>query len=201
VNVPPCADDPGLHLFLSFGCSGGDGDAMTESGGATDVGGTSQPTTTGSPDGAPVVMELLSNAPGLTENEGIILTAIVVDPEGLDTIVGGKLTSEDGSAFYGAFAHIGGGTFQLALVWQMIGQTEKIQFMGTSKVRVFKADFFDVDGNHGYRTIEIQLNCADGDACASKCVSLADDRDNCGACGKVCQEGYSCMGGDCSYGY
>lgn len=193
LSIPTC-----LHLFLSFACSGGDGDAMTDSGSETAGGGTSEPTT-GSPAGAPVVMELLSNASGLTENEGIIVTAIVVDPDGLDTIVGGKLTSEDGTAFYGAFAHIGGGTFQLALTWPMIGQTEKIQFMGTSKIRVFKADFFDVDGNHGYRTIEIQLNCADGAACDNQCVSLEDDDDNCGVCGNVCKDNYSCSNGDCSY--
>jgi hypothetical protein len=194
LSIPAC-----LHLFLSFACSPGDGDGLTESSDGTD-GATSMPTT-GAPAGAPVVMEFLSNAPGLTENEAIILTAIVVDPDGLDTIVGGKLTSEDGSAFYGAFAHIGGGTFQIALAWQMIGQTEKIEFMGAAQSRVFKADFFDVDGNHGHRTLEIQLTCKNGGACASKCVYLSEDDNNCGMCGKVCDEGYSCKSGKCSYGY
>lgn len=168
---------------------------MTESGGATDVGGTSEPTT-GSAAGAPVVKELLSNAPGLSENQGIVFTAIVIDPDGLDTIVGGKLTSADGSAFYGAFANIGGGTFQIALAWQMIGQTEKIQFTGTTKARVFKADFFDIDGNHGYRTLEIQLNCADGAVCDNRCVSLESNTENCGSCGKVCANSY-CIDGAC----
>lgn len=190
--IPAC-----LPLFLSFACSGSDGETTTESTGTNDDS-TAEPTTA-SPSGAPVVMELLSNAPGLTENEGIVLTAVVVDPDGLDTIVGGKLTSEDGSAFYGAFAHIGGGTFQIAITWAMIGQTEKIEFLGPAQQRLFKADFFDVDGNHGYRTLELSLTCKNGGACASQCVYISEDTENCGKCGNVCMEGFKCIGGDCYY--
>ncbi len=201
MHRPSFSIPAGLPLLLCFACPGtndGETEAATA---ATEVVVDSDTPTTSSPAGAPVVMELLANTAMITESEPITFTAIVVDPDGLDTIVGGKLTTEDGSGFYGAFAHIGGGTFQIVLTFELIGQSSKIEFVGPEQARVFKADFVDVDGNHGAATIEIKLSCASQAACASKCVDLSDDDDNCGQCGKVCDpDAYlQCKDGMCGY--
>ncbi|MBK7827524.1 hypothetical protein [Nannocystis sp.] len=193
-----------MPLLLSFACAGpADGSTDgTSSGdtGSTDTGGDT-PTTTGAPSGAPMVMELLASAPSLTENEAIILTAIVVDPDGLDTIVAGKLTSEDGSVYYGAFAHMGGGTYQLPLSWEQLGMAEKIDFNGYEQMRVLKADFQDIDGNHGERTIAIKLTCDTPGACDGTCTDLLEDDHNCGQCGETCLDFmYGCKNGECTIG-
>jgi len=203
---------PCIPLLLSFACSGPDDggtSADTTSDGDTSAGITDsgdEPTTTmGSPAGAPMVMEMLANTTNITKGEPITFTAIVIDPDGLDTIVGGKLMTEDGTGFYGAFAHIGGGTFQILLTWELIGQTSTIEFKGASQVRVFLADFIDVDGNHGTKTIEITLGCDSGAACDSKCVDLMVDDFNCGICGRACDpydyEASDCNDGECGFSY
>lgn len=205
MHRPTFSIPAGLPLLLCFawpGCNDGETDTSAVTDPSTDPAtGDEPPTTTNSPTGAPVVMELLTNKPTLTEGEPITFTAIVVDPDGLDTIVSGKLTTEDGGGFYGAFAHIGGGTFQIVLTFELIGETSKIEFKGPEQPRVFKAEFADIDGNVGSRTVEIKLSCASNAACASQCVELDDDTDHCGVCGNKCVEGYSCINGDCSYGY
>lgn len=190
-----------IPLLLSFACSGSEDDAATRTGAdgnsANDTG--DESATMGTPAGAPVVMELLANTAGITEREPIIFTAIVVDPDGLDTIVGGKLMTWDGEAFYGAFAHIGGGTFQIALSWELIGQSSKIEFTGALDTRMFLADFIDIDGNHGTKTIKIELRCDTGAACNSVCLDIDSRTDNCGQCGRVCALNQKCYDGECSY--
>ncbi len=207
----PALAIPCIPLALSFACSGSDDEVTTKSSAVDDTNGETsanpsdtgdEPTTTmGTPSGAPVVMELLANTNTISESEPITFTATVVDGDGLDTIVGGKLTTEDGTGFYGAFAHIGGGTYQIVLTWDLIGQTAKIEFKGASNVRVFQADFVDVDGNHGTKTIEIILTCATGAACNSDCIDLTEDNYNCGQCGETCQYYESCIDGLCDYGF
>lgn len=173
---------------------------------------TSQPTgqpTTGSAAGAPVVMELLSNPSVLSYRDAITFTAIVSDPDGLDTIVAGKLVSPDGSVFYGAFAGLGGGTYQIVMSWDMIHTASPIEFTGFNQVREFKADFSDVDGNHATATLAITLDCAayldacNGGSCerpavcGGDCVDLATDRDHCDKCGRDCGPGTDCYSGKC----
>lgn len=184
------------------------------SGSATETSGqptTGQPTT-GSAAGAPVVMELLSNPTELVAYKAITFTAIVSDPDGLDTIVAGKLVSPDGSAFYGAFASLGGGTYQLVMSWDMISAAAPIDFTGATQAREFKADFSDVDGNHATASITITLDCAtflldsnwcNGNACerpavcGGDCVDLASDREHCGKCGRDCGPGGGCYSSQC----
>lgn len=182
------------------------------SGSATETGGpstTTQPTT-GSAAGAPVVMELLSNPGTIAPYDAITFTAIVSDPDGLDTIVAGKLISPDGAAFYGAFASLGGGTYQLVLAWEMINSGSPINFTGGTQAREFKAEFSDVDGNRASKTITITLDCAsflldtnscNGGPCPSPavcdgdCVDLDSFTDHCGKCGNACD--FECYGGQC----
>ena len=190
-------------LMLSFACSNDDGETTKSSAlsGNEDGGGDSSegdgPTTTmGAPGSDPVVIELLADRTSMTEGDSVTFTAVVVDADGLDTIVGGKLLTADGTGFYGAFAALGGGTYQIVLSWTMIGETTKIEFAGQSQMRGFLADFVDLDGKHGTRTIEIKLTCDDGSACDGSCVNLDYDPDNCGKCGVVCFSDY-CYDGNC----
>jgi len=52
-------------------------------------------------------------------------------------------------------------------------------------------------GGGGGKTAE--GNCPQGfNKCRGKCYILAEDRNNCGACGVVCPEGRPCCGGTCT---
>lgn len=185
-----CTNEPG---DTTAGATGDTTPTTDDSSAATDT-----PTSgeTGDPDdGAPVVMELLANVTELEEGDPVTFTAIVVDSGGLDTIVGGKLLTADESGFYGAFSLAGGGTFQLVTSWDILGQTAKIEFTGASEVRVFRADFQDVDGNHGTATVELTLSCLGADAaCDGVCTILGTD-DNCSRCGDACS--VVCQDGAC----
>lgn len=176
-----CPDEPGVTTAVATS------DAMPMTGGSSDET-TDTPTTGDAAGGAPVVMELLANVTTLLEDDPITFTAIVTDSDGLDTIVGGKLLTEDESGFYGAFSLTGGGTFQFVTTWDQLSQTAKIEFMGLSSERVFRADFQDLDGNHGAATVKITLLCPDyaKAACDGRCTELGDD-ENCSACGDTCQ--------------
>ena len=182
-----------LGLGLAAACSPSDDAATSKS----ETGDTNSESETGASQAVkPVLMELLSSAALITEGEPITFTALVVDPQGLDTIVGGKLLSEDGKVFYGAFAHVGGGTFQLALTWGLINQSLSINFDGDEEVRVFTADFFDIEGHHATASIDIRLDCTMAHACDGECVDLGacdghcsdrnNDGANCGKCGNRC---------------
>lgn len=204
--VPPSRLAP---LLLVLACTTSDGD--TNASGPASTGGPTSPTsstsgdaseatpTSGQPGGGPVVTELLTTVDQLTEGGSIIFTAIVNDPDGLDTILGGKLLSDDESAFYGPFMLSGGGTYQIALTWDLIHQTAPIDFIGSSEIRVFRADFQDTDGNHGAATLELILSCTKGAACDGVCTRI-DDNDNCGQCGNMCDAGtggLGCVQGEC----
>lgn len=194
-----------LPLVLSFACSGPDDEGVTTKISASEAGSdddSGDPTpTTGSPGGGPVITDLVANAPTLAQNGAVILSATVLDPDGLDTIVGGELTTPDGSKSYGAFVRVSNGGYQIALTWTMVGETETIEFMAPEQVRVFRAEFVDDAGNIAERTLELRLSCVSGAACASKCVVLDDDHEHCGVCGNACGDYESCDNGTCDYNY
>ena len=203
LRIPGC-----LPLLLSFACSGPEDDGVTtkitgsNADGDDDDDDASDTTpTTGSAGGPPVITDLLANAPTLAQNGAIVVSATVIDADGLDTIVGGELTTPDGSASYGDFVALGGGGYQIELTWKMIGETATIEFMGPEQVRVLRAEFVDAAGNIAERTLELRLACASGAACASECVTLETDERHCGVCGNACDQIFECSDGECYYAY
>jgi hypothetical protein len=148
--------------------------------------------TAGSEAGGPKILQLLTNVNTITEGEAVLITAVVTDPDGVDDLIGGSLTSEDGSIGYGAFATSGEeGAYSLSLPWGMIHQAQAIEFETPSIKRVFRAEFFDQGGKSAWKTVELTLNCGDGlrvtpAACGGKCTDLDSDSEHCTKCSIAC---------------
>lgn len=174
--------------------------APTESGDATENGGTPD-TSDGSTEppapGAPVFLSLQANVSKITAGESVIFTAVLTDPDGVQDIVGGTLSDTTGMIGYGPFVAAGeDGTYSIALSWDAVHQAEAIEFEGMDLVRVFRAEFYDQAANKVSRDVNLALTCAEGSACDGVCTDLMTNGAHCGACGSACEGG--CEGGGCA---
>lgn len=152
--------------------------------------------TTAAEPGAPFFISFSTNVGQITESESVVFTAILSDPDGFDDIAGGTLFTEDGAFSYGPFVSAGQeGTYSITVSWAEIDQVAAIDFENFELDRVFRAEFFDKDGNKVAQDTTITLRCDGGGACDGVCKDLQNDGANCGACGKVCEGG--CGGGEC----
>ncbi|HPH68399.1 MAG TPA: hypothetical protein PLF40_21730 [Kofleriaceae bacterium] len=174
-------------MLLAVSC----GEAATPGGGTPDAGGVTNPS-------APRFLSFGTNVTRLTEYETISFTAVLTDPDGIDDLIGGSLTSPDGTIQYGAFASPGQeGSYSIRLTWDAINQVEDITF-ATKERREFRAEFFDAAGHSAERLISIELSCNDRYACDGNCASI------CGAgleqrvsCKAACsQKDMDCFAGD-----
>ncbi|MEZ4380385.1 MAG: hypothetical protein R3A79_03500 [Nannocystaceae bacterium] len=157
--------------------------------------GTAAETTT-SADGAPFFISFSTNVGQITEGESVVFTAVVSDPDGFDDIAGGTLFTQDGAFSYGPFVSAGQeGTYSITVSWADVDQVETIEFEDFSLDRVFRAEFFDMDGHKVSQDTTIALQCDGGGACDGSCKDFQSDEANCGACGKLCSGG--CGGGMC----
>lgn len=158
-------------LSLVAACFGGNGDPDPPDGGVVDDddddgSGDDGPS---SPD-APRFLSFGTNVSAISEGESIMFTAVLTDPDGIDDLIGGSLTSDDGMVQYGAFATSGQeGSYTLSVSWDQFQQVEDIVFL-TMGNRVLRAEFFDVDGNSVQRTVTVSFRCSNGAyACAGRC--------------------------------
>lgn len=152
--------------------------------------------TTTSVDGSPYFISFSTNVGKITEGESVIFTAILSDPDGFDDIAGGTLFTENGAFSYGPFVSAGQeGTYSISVSWGAINQVAPIEFENSDLDRVFRAEFFDKDGNKAIEDTTITLHCDGGGACGGTCKDLQSDGENCGACDKFCEGG--CGGGAC----
>jgi hypothetical protein len=132
---------------------------------------------------APRFLSLGTNTMSITEGGDVNFTAVVTDPDGIDDLIGGSLTSPDGTIQYGAFATASQeGAYSLSLSWRDMNEVESITF-GTMEQRVFRAVFFDVAGNSAEQNLTIKLTCEGRAACDGDCASV---------CGFSTQQRVSC---------
>jgi hypothetical protein len=132
--------------------------------------------------GGPVFLSFGTNVTSITVNESVIFSAVLTGHD----LVGGTLTSADGTIQYGAFASgTEKGSFSLTVSWSQINQTKPITFI-SSESRVFVAQFFDAAGHRSTQSKSITLTCNGKSACTGQCVDLRSDVQNCGACGSTC---------------
>jgi hypothetical protein len=180
-----------LSLLLAGACQGGD-DPMPV-GGSPDAGtGTSS-----SPD-APKILSLKANVQTLRETEMLVISAVVTDPDGINDLIGGNLTTIEGASAYGAFAtDAGEGAYSIALTWSSINTTDSIETeKGAATQRTFRASFFDAAGHISSRDISINLQCrgADDASCSGTCTDLSvATAQHCGACNHTCGGGSQCV--------
>ncbi|MCY1057549.1 hypothetical protein [Nannocystis sp. SCPEA4] len=183
-NNPPTTNDPPT--------SDSDGTAS-----ATDTTAAEPPTSTTSVEGGPVFLSLSTNVGMLTQDESVIITAILTDPDGVDDIVGGSLLNGDGSVDFGPFVAAGQeGTYSITLTWAQIHQAEPIHFENAPYDRTFSARFFDQAAHAATKTIPVTLQCTGGSACDGTCTDLNADGVNCGTCGHTCTS-MGCEAGAC----
>lgn len=121
---------------------------------------------------APVFLNFGTNVATITQDEAVTFTAVLTDPQGIDDLIGGSLTSEDGAIQYGAFATSGQeGSYTLNLTWDAIDQAADITF-AQSATRTFTATFFDVAGHRVDKTVTITLSCGGFYACHGACANV-----------------------------
>jgi hypothetical protein len=176
-----------LAVLVAPGCMGDDDDGGSSGvGPASDAGAGSA-----SNPHSPRFLSLGTNVMSITEGQAVTFTAVVTDPDGIDDLIGGSLTSTDGKIQYGAFATASQeGAYSLQLSWNAMNQADAITF-GTMEGREFRAVFFDVAGNTAEQNVTIRLTCQGKAACAGDCTS---------ACGLVSEQRESCSQACMSFG-
>lgn len=160
---------------------------------------TDDETTMGSEDGGPVIIDFGTNVSVLEEDQSVVFTATVNDPDGPDDIQGGSLKDASESITFGAFQDVGNGTYEITVSWAEIDQAIGINFEGMQTL-TFTAVFFDNGGHKGFDQTSVDLTCGPEDsamACDGQCVLAATDNDHCGTCGNACDGFNGCTAGTC----
>lgn len=150
----------------------------------------------GDPEG-PEILTFATNVTRITQNESVIITALVSDPDGTADLVGGTLAAPGGSV-YGSFVASSPGSYSLTLSWSAIQQVEAIEFEDVTEIsRTFNASFLDSAGHSTGRSFELALHCDGLGACDGRCTNL-ETTSNCGQCDNECSgEGHQCVDRAC----
>jgi hypothetical protein len=118
---------------------------------------------------SPKFLSFGTNVSTLTEDQEIVFSAVLTDPDGIDDLIGGMLQSGDGKITYGAFATSDNeGAYSLALSWGDIQEAQDISFK-QNESRTFMAEFFDAEGNTVNQQVTVQLTCGGRFACSGTC--------------------------------
>lgn len=141
--------------------------------------------------GGPSLISFGTNVTALTDGESVRFVALATDPTGVDSLVGGQLTSADGAIKYGAFGASQQGAYSLDLSWSQINQAKQIAFAEEEK-RTFIAEFFNAAGQRTQQTIELRFHCRGQPACEGRCTNA----------GSLCPVSTDklCIAGVCSAG-
>lgn len=180
-----------LTQGTSNGPSPTNGTSATDSGSSGDLPTSGESASTQSSSSAhdPMIVSLQTNVTQVTIGQSVIFTAVVTDPDGLDDIAGGTLSSLDGAIGYGPFMAAGQpGTYTIEISWDAMQQAESIDFLDSELLRSFRVKFFDQAAHDVTETVELTLFCAEGSACKGVCVDIAVDSGHCGACENVCKD-------------
>lgn len=138
---------------------------------------------------APQILSFGSNVQELTAGESVTFVAVVSMPGGLQNLVGGELTSEDGRIRFGGFVATTQGTYTLQLSWADVYQATKFTFEKESTLRA-RATFYANDGKRTSRDVSLRLHCdkiasALRGSCGGKCTGF-DTAEHCGSCATSC---------------
>lgn len=177
-----------LTLTLSLGACGGSGGGDDTTG---SDGNTSDPA-------APRILTLDTNVHTVHEDDPLVITAVVTDPDGIDDLIGGTLLDPDSGSSYGAFATSAAeGAYSISLAWGAVDLVRGIDTPTGGAPRVFRARFFDVAGHTADGDITVTLACENADlaACSGDCVDLLTSHDHCGACDTPAPDGSECIDG------
>jgi hypothetical protein len=122
----------------------------------------------------------------ITSYENILFTVVVTDPDGIDDLIGGTLTSPDGKAF-GAFATAAQeGAYTASVSWSQFQRMQPIEFI-SSLTRKVIATFYDVSGNSVQVEYDVSFHCDGLGACDGECTNLSQDDSHCGECNRTCE--------------
>lgn len=109
---------------------------------------------------APLITDLSANVTTLHPRGALVFTATVTDPDGLEDIASGTLTTP-GKAEYGVFAPIAPGQYEIRLTWDEIQLVSPIHTETGGSLRVFMAAFADEAGHPAVGQLSITLACVD----------------------------------------
>jgi hypothetical protein len=131
-------------------------------------------TSAGSSVAGPEFLSLGSDVSSITENESIVVSAVLTDADGIDDLIGGTLKSPDGSITYGAFSSAAQeGAYQITVSWDQFDKIESLEFIGQTSREVM-AEFYDVGGHSVAQTLTITFQCKTG-AKAGQCYGFSDE--------------------------
>lgn len=160
VGAAACGGEPGPEPARADAASAGAPDGGPS---GTDARGS-----TGDPSG-PVILSFGTNVGAITQGESVVFTAVVTDPDGIDDLIGGALTSPDGATHYGAFQSTAQeGAYALVVSWDQLDQIDSISF-NDHEDRIFRAEFFDIAGHRAEHDTTIRLTCGGDLACLGDC--------------------------------
>ena len=136
---------------------------------------------------SPNILSISSNLTRMTDDDVLNIVAIVTDPDGIEDLIGGELIAEDGAS-YGAFATSAQeGAYEIVLTWSDLDTVRTIEFEG-DLARRFGVRFYDVAGHVVDQEYVVDLYCDSGAACDGSCTDLTADEQNCGSCGRTCDD-------------
>jgi hypothetical protein len=111
--------------------------------------------------GGPVLLSVTMNATRMTPAASVRFVVLVTHPEGLSRLVGGKLSTPDGAATYGAFTADQQGAYSLSLTWAELNQVAPITFpYAKSEARSFLVEFYDSAGRKASKIMGLELACS-----------------------------------------
>jgi hypothetical protein len=178
-------------ILLIGACNDPDGPTYPGGGGGDDGTGTGSGSGGSTSPAAPKILSIATNVKTLHESDQLIVTAVVTDPNGIDDVIGGQLSTTDGGASYGSFAtEASEGAYSISLTWNAIDVADSIDTdVGMALPRQFRATFFDAEGNSTYRDVGISLQCHDATdaACSGTCTDMSvESTQHCGSCDHAC---------------
>jgi Cys-rich repeat protein len=163
---------------------------------------------------APRFLDMSSNRTSMSQDDVLVISVVVTDPQGIDNVIGGTLLDPTSNATFGSFATSAAeGSYEIEVTWNEINEVRALTFSAPQQ-RTFRARFFDADGNESAQDIMVQMTCGQEPACNGFCASLECNdscvsqlRDGtgsfgfCGACNQVCGDAGQCEGGTAASGF
>ncbi|MEM6992961.1 MAG: hypothetical protein AAF721_20765 [Myxococcota bacterium] len=170
----------------------GDGPGDNGSDDGDDAGDSAADDSGGSDPGAPVIVSLNTDVSVIGPGESVLISAIVTDPDGIEDVIGGQLTTSDGTAVYATFAAAAQeGAYGVALGFEQVLTVEPSrQFEVLPHTRTLRVEFFDQSGATSWQSLSIDLGCNGngGFVCGTECFP-----GECHPTAQPCPEGSNCL--------
>lgn len=196
----------GLVVVASVGAWGCGDDLPDEASGASvgtrGSGGSSSGGTSGAP---PEVVDIGQDVLLLREDESVVLTVVVVDPD--EDVISGELFGPGEPSKYGDLSPHPNGRWQGSVRWSDVAERWPLQFERALELP-FSVRLVDAEGHVGEAETTVRAVCGGltDFACGGTCVDSQIDPAHCGGCDRPCMAGEplasgdpngGCMGGDC----